>query len=274
LKASLDSVLAQSDVVFETIVVDGGSSDGTLSVAKSFGDVVRLVVEPGLRQAAAINRGAREACASSILVLSGDDVLYPGALAYLFRKLEAFPESEVTYAEADFIDANGSRVGHYPGGPYDATRFEGGCFVPHAAALVRREAFLAAGGLDESLDFAFDFDFWVRMSRRVAFEKIDECLAAIRMHPETKTLGSRMPAYREAFFVFKRHFGYVPYPWVFAYVNFLLGGGDQFFDPLKNTRWSMLLALPVGCLINFPKVVRFERDWLKARRIGTFLRER
>ncbi len=271
LKQSLESALSQAAVGCEVVVVDGGSRDATIAIAESFGELVRIVVEPGLRQAAAVNRGVLEATAPLILVLSGDDILLPGALATLARELDEHPESDVVYGEADFIDASGLLIGQYPGGPYDANRFETGCFVPHAAAVVRRVAFRAVGGLDESLEFAFDFDFWVRLSRRTVFRKIDDRVAAIRMHPATKTLGSRMPAYREAFAVFKKYYGYIPYPWMFAYVNYVLDRGDQFFDPLRKKRRSMLLALPVGCVLNFPKVLRFARDWLAARKIGAFM---
>jgi len=274
LRAALESVADQEVEAVEHLVIDGGSSDATREIARDFGAHVRLISEPALRQAAAVNRGIREARGDYVLVLNADDVLYPGALAALRNAIQADPPPDVVYADAAFIDAGGRHISRYPTQSYDPKGFEAGCFIPHAAALVRREALLAVGGVDERLDFAFDFDLWSRLAPNHRFRKVDAEVAGVRMHPAAKTLMHRGPAYREAIATFRRHFKYVPYPWVFGYANYLIDRQDQFFAPVGHRRTSVLLALPLGWVLNFPRVARYTREWLAARKIGKWLRER
>jgi len=62
----------------------------------------------------------------------------------------------------------------------------------------------------------------------------------------------------------QRHYGYVPFSWVFGYTAYRIDGRDQFFEPLRPSVWKYLASLPVGLSINRRKPFRFLKEWLKA----------
>jgi hypothetical protein len=101
--------------------------------------------------------------------------------------------------------------------PFREALFARFCTVAQPATLIRRSAWEAVGGLDESLHFAMDYDLWWRLYRRFGAPAfVDEALAMNRRHRETKTTSKRREHYGEAMAVVRRHYGRVPLKWYVA----------------------------------------------------------
>lgn len=262
--ATLASIAAQQAVKTEHIVVDGGSSDDTLAIVSALAPWARIVSAPGLNQSAAINAGFRESTGEFFTFLNADDVLLPGALASGVRALQAHPSASVAFGLAEHIDARGAVLGSYPVGEATLEALSAECTICQPATLMRSTAFEEFGLLDETLNFAMDYDFWLRVaSDRNAFAFVPEVWAQSRMHPANKTLGQRERVYTEIFEVLNRRTGYVPFTWVHAYAGYRLDGRDQFFDGPSGSPMRTLLTLGIGLCKNTAKPRRFLAEYVR-----------
>ncbi|MGD0053279.1 MAG: glycosyltransferase [Vulcanimicrobiaceae bacterium] len=264
---TLASVRAQSYPNVEHVVVDGGSSDDTVALARA-GGAVRILVEPGLGQAAAVNRGVAAGRGELVLVLNADDVLYPDGIALLVEALAADPAVAAAYGDAVHIDAADALIAPYPARAFDAAALLEECYICQPAAMVRRAAFEAIGGMDPRLDVALDYDFWIRLSREQTLRKVDGLIAGSRMHRGNKTLSRRGDVYREVLHILRAHYGYVPYSWAFAYASWLLQRADGFFERPRPTPAAVLGSLALGLWLNPAHPVRYLRDWYEHRSIA------
>lgn len=274
------SVLGQDYPRIEYIVVDGGSTDGTLEILAKYRDRLRLISEPDRGTADAINRGFRLSSGEIFAFLNGDDTYLPGAVRTAVECLLAHPEAGGVYGEANWIAEDGSLIERYPTHPYDPALLAQECFICQPACFLRREIFQRAGLLDPDLECAFDYDLWIRVSRLAPLAKTDAVLANSRMRRAGKTLGQRRRVFREALGVLKRHYGYVPFQWVHAYTAFLVDHRDQFFEPLRPSVTKLLASLVVGMNWNRRRPLRFLAEWVRwltpgaAARQWTRLRQR
>jgi glycosyltransferase involved in cell wall biosynthesis len=264
---AVESVLAQDYPNVEYIVVDGGSRDGTMEIVRSYGDRIRTIVLEGTSQAQALNAGFAAAGGDIFGFINADDAYLPGAISAAVATLASNPAAPFVYGEADHVDEGGSRLGPYPVEPYDAISLGMRCIVCQPAAFFRAEAFRAAGGFDPALNYALDYDLWIRLSRTASPVKFDSKIAFSCMHPGNKTLGRRRAAYEESMRVLRRHYGYVPYDWVVAYSNHVFDRSDNFFQESRGGRLNVLSSLALGLVINRHRV-RYLRDWLAHRGFG------
>lgn len=261
LRETIDSVLAQDWPHVDYLVMDGGSRDGTRELLESYGDRIRWVSRPDGGQAAAVNSGFADTRGSIFTFLNADDIYRPGAVRTAVEGFDRHPDASVVYGDADFVDGDGRTVMPYPVRDFDRDLLIGECFICQPAAFVRREAWSDCGGLDASLRYALDYDFWIRLSERHRLVRIDGTLATSRMHSDNKTLGERGGLYRESIAVAKCHFGYVPMSWLEPYARYRVDHVDQFYEHSDPSRRSRALALALGIGQNPRRLRRFWRDW-------------
>jgi len=246
--------------------VDGGSRDATAAlVARSR---ARLIVAPGLGQAASVNRGVAEARGEIVVILNADDVLYPGGIAAMLDGLARDPAALAVYGEANHIAADDAVIARYPTRAFDPEALREGCYICQPASAVRRTAFEAAGGMDAGLDFAMDYDFWIRLARIGRFAKVDELVAGSRMHADNKTLARRGEVHREVVRILRAQYGYIPYAWAFAYASWMLDKNDQFFAPPRSRTRAVLLSLGLGLTLNPRHPLQYFGDWYAHRSAG------
>jgi glycosyltransferase involved in cell wall biosynthesis len=266
IRATIESVLAQTQAPFEYVIVDGGSEDGTLDIARAYADRVRLITGPDGGQSDAIRKGFAATGGEFIGYLNADDTLLPGALETLATELAAHPAAAMVYGDALHVDADGRPIAPYPTRAFDAELLAHRCFIAQPATLIRRSAYDAVGGIDFTLQFAMDYDLWFRLADRFEIRYLPEVVATSRMYPANKTLGSRLAVYREIIATVRRRRGYVPYEWWAGYAAQLLEpSADQFFAIPRPTSRTALLALVIGLGINVRKPATALRDWLSHR---------
>jgi len=250
IEETVRSVLTQDYPRIEYIVMDGGSTDGTLEVLRRYSDRLRLISGPDQGTADAVNRGFLISRGEIFAFLHGDDTYLPGAVRAAADYLAAHPEAGGVYGEAEWIAEDGSRLGRYPTREFDPERLREECFIPQPACFLRREAFRRAGMLDAGLRYSFDYDLWIRLSRFSRLGRIERVLANSRMRRDNKTLGRRKQVFRETLALLKRHYGYAPFGWVYAYAAFLLDRRDQFFEPLRPSLAKLAAAVALGWRYN------------------------
>jgi glycosyltransferase involved in cell wall biosynthesis len=264
LEETIQSVLAQDYPYIEYIVMDGGSTDGSLNILRSYAD--RLTYSSGADEGAAdaINNGFAKARGEILAWLGADDTYLPGAVSKAVAALNCNPDAAAVYGEGYWTDAQGQVLGSYPTEDFDPNMFARECCICQPACFFRRDAVEAVGMLNPALRSSFDYDLWIRLTKRYRFVHLPEYLASSRMHRENKTLGQRRTVFTESIALLGQHFGYVPVKWVYGYLSFLRDRRDQFFEPLRHSIPAYLMALPVGLGYNPAHPFMYMAEWIAA----------
>lgn len=269
---TLDSVFAQDYPRIEYIVMDGGSTDGTLEILRRYERRdcshlrFRVFSEPDRGTADAINKGFARAVGSILGFLNADDTYLPGAVTTAVAALERDRSLGGVYGEADWVNTDGTVLGRYPTEPFHPERLREQCFICQPASLLRREALDGAGMLDTSLNYGYDYDLWIRVARKYKLVKLDQVLARSRMHTANKTIRARRMVLRETIQILERHYRYAPFSQVLAYTAHFVDGQDQFFSPFQPSLGKYLLSLPVGWRFNWRHPLRYAREWAAVMR--------
>jgi GT2 family glycosyltransferase len=190
LERTLYSVVNQNYPALEYFVQDGGSTDETVDVLRRFeGSLGGWVSESDEGQADAINRGFARTSGEIMAYLNSDDLLLPGALAYVARYFSAHPDVDVVYGHRAMIDEHDGHIGSQVLPRHDDEELALLDFVPQETLFWRRSAWDAAGGrVDASLRFAMDWDLLLRLRDSGAkMVRLPRFLGAFRVHEEQKT---------------------------------------------------------------------------------------
>lgn len=222
IRRTIESVLGQTYPNIEHVIVDGGSTDETLEVLRSYGERIRWTSQPDAGQTAAINQGLRQVSGEIVGYLNSDDVLLPGAIEAIVEHFRAHPECDLVYGDAEHIDESDEVIGRYPTTDYSFERLMEECCICQPAAYWRRTVSEVVGPFDESRHYAMDYDYWIRIDRSgLVIEHLQQTLAQSRLHPQAKTLSARRAIYREVFDVCRTRGGYVSRTYVQGYWDYL-----------------------------------------------------
>lgn len=266
IEATLRSVEGAGPVL-EHLIVDGGSTDETATIVSRYPHARWLPI--ALRgQTAAMNHGASVARGTYLVFLNADDVLLPDALPAL---LDAFRQNDrlaVAYGGANHVDRAGNAIEPYPTRPFDAAALREQCYICQAAAMIRRTSFERAGGFSEHLNFAMDYDLWLRMAPSAEFAYVDRTLSEARIHEAAKSVALRSEMFAETCDVLLSRTGYVPFTWVYAMADHRLQPDNQPLARRRRSGLKVLYALLLGVWINRRQPLRSIRDWLAHRSLA------
>jgi glycosyltransferase involved in cell wall biosynthesis len=188
--ATIESVLSQQYPALEYIVMDGGSDDGSKEIIEQYRtSLAGFESARDSGQANAINKGMARATGEVLAWLNGDDLLLPGALDYVAHFFETNPEVDVIYGNRIVIDRDGRQIGRWILPEHDGEILSWADYVPQETLFWRRRIWDRIGGrLDESFQFAMDWDLLVRFRDAGArFTRLPRYLGAFRVHDDQKT---------------------------------------------------------------------------------------
>lgn len=206
LEAAIRSVLEQSYPHIEHLVIDGGSTDGSLQILQEYGDrLAYWVSEQDAGQTDAINKGFNRASGEIFAWINSDDLLRLEAVAEAVEYLKEHPEVGMVYGDADFIDEAGEKIGWFNAAQTDYTRLRRGyVHIPQQATFFRGRLWRMVGPLDPSFYFAMDYDLWVRIAALAPIRYHPRTWAAFRLHSDAKSLAAAERCWPEMMRVHRR----------------------------------------------------------------------
>lgn len=202
LEHTIQSVLDQDYPDIEYIVIDGGSTDGSVDTIKKYeGRLAYWVSEPDRGQSHAINKGWQRATGEIVAYLNSDDLYAPGAITAAVRTLTSNPDACMVYGDVLVVDEHGQFLRPLRGRRFDIRRqlvTEG--LVPQPTAFIRRQSLDSVGLLDESLHLVMDYDLWIRLGLQYSIMYVPGSYwAKFREHTSAKSTASmaRFPLERQ-----------------------------------------------------------------------------
>lgn len=158
LAEAIDSVLSQSHQAVQVIVVDDGSTDDSVEIAKRYGQKIQLIQQPNSGVVAARNAGAAAATGTYLFFLDADDVLYPRFVEKLVAAVESAgqPNVQLAYCDMEYFGTDTGSVRSCPWNPRKLLYRN--YVIP--AAIMTRQAFDAVDGYSQQLNQKVGFEDW------------------------------------------------------------------------------------------------------------------
>jgi len=209
---TIDSVLGQDypGVVYR--VIDGGSTDGTLAVLRSYGSRVDWVSEPDEGQASAINKGMRGLSTDIVAFINSDDAYLPGALSTVAAYFADHPDAVWLTGDHFLIDARGKHIRSYESAYKrmlrrrpTLARLAMANYIVQPSTFWRKTLLDEIGFFDESLRYCFDYDFWMRALQRHPLHVVGRPLSLFRVHGASKGGSEFGRQFAEEHVVLKRY---------------------------------------------------------------------
>jgi glycosyltransferase involved in cell wall biosynthesis len=191
LEATLDSLLSQIYPCLEILVIDGGSTDGSLEIIQCYAPrLSHWVSEPDAGQADAINKGLKTAKGEIVAWLNSDDLVLPGAISEAVEALRAHPEAVMVYADGVLIDGQSQLLDWHRYRRYGLLDLL--CFdvLLQPTVFMRRRALEKVGLLRSDLELILDHELWIRLAALGPLVHVPSYWAAERTHPEAKTVAA------------------------------------------------------------------------------------
>ncbi|MBW8010237.1 MAG: glycosyltransferase [Chloroflexi bacterium] len=200
LERTIKSVLSQDYPNIEYMVVDGGSTDGSVEIIKKYADKLAWwVSEKDDGQSDAINKGLSRAQGEFVAWLNSDDVYLPGAIRHAASVLKDNPEVGLVYSKLHSIDQNGKVFNTISYEQYSLEDLLSFRIIGQATVFMRRSVMKKAGKIDQSYNYLLDHHLWVRMARLAEIKYEPVVWAAARHHPMAKNVAQAAEFGREAF---------------------------------------------------------------------------
>ena|SRR2546426_3185801 len=200
IEQNLRSLLLQQYPRLEHVVVDGGSTDGTVEILKRYERRYQLhwISERDFGQSDALMKGFRISRGDLIGWLNSDDMYFErGTLSFVAEVFRAHPEVDVLYGDQVAVDEKSQifRVGRLFN--WNLPMVLRGCSISQPATFLRREVVME-NEIERNLHHAMDLEYWIRLGKRYQFMHVNRILAAFRIHGGAKSTAFRQVARKEA----------------------------------------------------------------------------
>lgn len=181
IRETIESVLGQEGVELEYIIVDGGSTDGSVEIISEYqSHLAQFISEPDNGMYDAIAKGFVHATGDVFAYLNADDVYEHGALARVAEAFRVNPNTQVIYFE-DSVTVHGWRFPNRPQRRIDFLHLLRGHILYQDGVFFTRRAYNFVGGLNRSMRAAGDWDLWVRLAYRFRFKMLPGHVSSFRI---------------------------------------------------------------------------------------------
>lgn len=207
IEETIRSVLMQGYPNLEYIVIDGGSKDETVEILEHYDDhITSWVSEPDKGQTNAINKGFQRATGDILAWLNSDDVYLPGTLKTVAEIFLREPATHVLTGMRKYYDADSNFKRNLIFWTPETDVLRRACVITQETTFWRRGVWAAIGELDESYDFAMDYEYWQRMlAHGYEFRFVPRYFGGFREYPEAKTSSMGQVRARDLARIYQRY---------------------------------------------------------------------
>ena len=189
LETALRSVLDQDYPNLEVLVIDAGSTDGSLAILQRYASrLAYWVSEPDAGQADGINKGLRRATGEIVAWLNSDDVYLPGAIRQAVEALGAEAGAGLVYADGIMVDSEQVLLDRHRYRPLELVDLLSFEVLLQPTVFMRRSLLEQVGYLDASYQLILDHELWVRFAAHARLHHVRSYWALERTHAEAKTI--------------------------------------------------------------------------------------
>ncbi|MFC1983978.1 glycosyltransferase family 2 protein [Chloroflexota bacterium] len=212
IRESIDSILGQEYDNVECIVMDGGSTDGTINILKQYGEKICWLSEKDKGQSDAMNKGLEQAKGEIVACLCSDDIYEPGC----FNKIATFFNDNTSvkwvYGKCSIIDEDNiiirKPITFYKNmlaGKYKYTTLLVSNYITQAATFWRKSLIDEMGVFDLGLHLSMDYEYTLRIGAKYQPGYIDDYLARFRWHSAAKTASGFYKSSAEALKIARKY---------------------------------------------------------------------
>jgi glycosyltransferase involved in cell wall biosynthesis len=213
LEETIRSVLLQGYPDIEYLILDGGSTDGSVELIRKYEPYLTYwVSERDQGQADAINRGWRRSTGDIIAYLNSDDVYAPGAIQRAVEYLVTHPEAVAVIGGYQLIDESGKVLRVVPGAEFSLKSELRGNSVCQPTVFIRRGPLFEVGLLDPVLHYVMDFELWLKLGLCGQIGHVSGTQALFRIVSSAKSLSQVGRFLPEILEVFERFFARTDLP--------------------------------------------------------------
>ena len=192
LEQTINSVLGQNYPNLEYIIIDGGSTDGSVAIIKKYAEHLKYwVSEKDRGQASAINKSLQYCTGEIFNWLNSDDYLQPDALQKINEAFNGRQVDLVAGKVNNFSEKKNEVIANQHLSATGLMRWDKGVQFVQPGVWMRREKFIACGGLNDEFNYAFDWDMMVRYLLFFPTVKyLEDVLVNFRLHAASKTVAA------------------------------------------------------------------------------------
>ena len=186
IRQTIESCLEQDYRPIEIIVMDGASTDNTVEVLESFGDIPELnwISEPDDGVVDAVNKGLKKAKGEIAAIQSSDDYYLPNAFSTVVDAFQSHPDAGMIFGDVERVDAEGQHQFFLHQPPFSLARLlSREVLILQQASFFRRELAVSIGGWNPEIPYVPDTDLWIRLAFHFGVGQCRAVLAAGRRHP-------------------------------------------------------------------------------------------
>lgn len=190
------SVINQKYPNLEYIIIDGGSTDGSIEIIKKYEKYLTYwVSEKDKGQSDALNKGFSKASGEIFAYLNSDDIYLPNTLSIIAQKFQENEIIDIIYGHAILIDADENKIGLCVALPYKLKEHLNGVFsIPQQSSFWRKKVYEKVGGFNLENHSCMDAEFFALASvYDFRFKDINQILAGFRIHASSKTGNKNAP---------------------------------------------------------------------------------
>ncbi|MBV6716005.1 glycosyltransferase family 2 protein [Paenibacillus chitinolyticus] len=261
IEETIQSVLSQAYPNLEYIVIDGGSTDETISILNKYNGKLKWISEKDNGQSDAINKGFKMASGEIVAWLNSDDTYEPGAIKTAVDCFLENPQYVMVYGEGDITDAQSNKLKRF-----EATqRFDLYAlinvwdYIMQPTTFFKRDALKLVGFLDEDLYWCMDWDLWIKLAMVGEVGYINKVIANSREYEETKTSTGGWKRFKEIRNLMSKYSGKK-----FPYGYFLYGASTLYTEStnkfVKELAKQVLRIVQISIFKNLPVV--YSDGWI------------
>lgn len=233
-RQAIECILAQNYPNFEHIVIDGGSTDGTVEMLKSYPHL-RWISEKDGGSVFALNKGLAMVTGDIWGWLNSDESYLPGVFQKAADYFEAHPDWDMIYGASEFVNQNGDLLGRRRSQTFSLHRLLVGFnqIAAPSSMFMRRRVLDGIGGrVDERWKHTYDHDLWIRVAKRFRVQNVPDCFSRFGLHGDSGVAGTPHHALAELKLLRTHHGGdkewldrvlWVPYfnfyRWVYSWLK-------------------------------------------------------